>query len=295
MGLLSNMFGTSKPSFDPDAAQARVEALASVLPAGATVSVIEPSKGIELTYVVDVVGDRRQTTAMLTSVVEIVSAGEERWSVTFTVYDIDDPSSTYSAIELADAALRKLEVVLRAHDDLHAVIPSQSILLDVMDGGFHISDVPRGQAVSTAGAAVRWWEDTLQHDESWQWSDSVLSVDIGGDEEGNAEIVYRATIEREIDPMGHGRTAQGTKYVSDAEWAQRVFSAWTDNLPLLEALLRLSVPPGHEAELTFDKNDQLRAHLRVAAHETFDEDKDAAKELVATIRSHVPDTTLKVY
>ncbi|MCW2839893.1 MAG: hypothetical protein JWR55_1376, partial [Aeromicrobium sp.] len=91
MGLLSNMFGTSKPPFDAAATQSRVEALTSVLPAGATVSVIEPSKGMELTYLVDVVGDRRQTTAMLASVVEIVSAGEERWSVTFTVYDIDDP------------------------------------------------------------------------------------------------------------------------------------------------------------------------------------------------------------
>ena len=290
MGLLSNMFGKSKP-FDAEAAEARVEQLRAILPPAAEVDIMEPEKGIELTYFVDVVGDRAQTSPMLKSIVEIVSAGEERWSVEFSVHDVDDPDSTYSSFSLADVAVKHLDVLLPAHDELYAIIPSQSINLDVMDGGFHIYDVPRGQGMATARAAVRWWEGVLR-DNSDSWGDSVLSVNIGG-EGDNAEIIYGATVERELDPMGYNKTATGSNRVSDADWAQRVFAAWNDNLPALEAILRLPVPAGHEAEFSFT-DDKHQPRLSVAAHETYESDKDAAKDLVTQIKAHVPDSKLEV-
>ncbi|MCL3817073.1 hypothetical protein [Aeromicrobium wangtongii] len=292
MGLLSNMFGTSKPVHDPEAAAARVEQIKAALPSGTTVLLIEPSKGMALTYIVQVVADRRQTSTMTRSVVEIASAGAERWSLSLEVYDVDDPTSTYSAITVDGAPMAKLEVALRAHDDLYAIIPSQSIGIDVMEGGFNISDVSRGQAAATARAAIRWWEGVLQHGESGQWSASTLSVDVGGDDLGNAEISYGATIEREVDPMG--KSADGRRYVSDAEWNQRVFTAWNDNLLVLEALLRLPLPAEHEVEISFDK-DKIRPRITVTGWETRAENKTAAKELVAQIGSHVPDAKIKVY
>lgn len=289
MGLLSNMFGKSKP-FDADAAEARAYQLRTLLPTGATVNVMEPSKGIELTYFVDVVGDRAQTSALLASVVEIVQAGEERWSVEFSVHDTADENSTYSSFDLPDSAVKYLDTLTRAHDELYAIIPAQSIRLDGMDGGFHIYDVPRGDAMGTARAAVRWWEGVLRDTEGW-WSDSVLSVNIGG-EGDNAEIIYGATVEREPDPMGYNKTATGSKRVSDTEWAQRVFAAWNDNLPALEAMLRLPVPSGHEVEFSFT-DAKLKPRLSVAEYDTYEDNDAAAEELVTQIKAHVPDTQLK--
>lgn len=288
MGLLSSMFGKSKP-FDAAAAEARLEQLRARLP-GAEVDIMEPEKGSQLTYFVDVVGDRSQTSTILRSIVEVVATGEERWSVELAVHDTADESSTYSSFDLPDSAVKYLDTLAPAHDALYAIIPSQSIRLDGMDGGFHIYDVPRGQAEGTARAAVRWWEGVLRDTRGW-WSDSVLSVNIGG-EGDNAEIIYSATVEREPDPMGYNKTATGSQRVSDTEWAQRVFAAWNDNLPALEAMLRLPVPAGHEAEFSFT-DDQLKPRLSVASHETYDNDKQAAKELVEQIHAQVPDSKLK--
>lgn len=288
MGLLSNVFGKSKP-FDAAAAEARLQLLRSLLPPAAEVNIMEPEKGIELTYFVDVVGDRAQISPLLRSIVEIVSTGEERWSVEFSVHDTADENSTYSSFDLPDSAVKYLDTLLPAHDELYAIIPSQSIRLDAMDGEFHIYDVPRGQAMATARAAVRWWEGVLHDTRGW-WSDSVLSVNIGG-EGDNAEIIYSATVEREYNPSN--KTATGSNRISDTEWAQRVFTAWNDNLPALEAMLRLPVPAGHEAEFSFT-DDKLKPRLSVAEHETYDDNEDAAKELVAQIRTQVPDSKLKV-
>lgn len=282
------MFGKSKP-FDAAAAEVRLDALRSLLPPEAEVHLMEPDKGSRGSYFVDIVGDRAQTSATLRSIVEILAAGEERWSVELAVHDTADENSTYSSFDLPDSAVKYLDTLLPAHDELYAIIPSQSISIDAVDGGFHIYDVPRGQAMGTALAAVRWWEGLLRDTKGW-WNDSVLSVNIGGDGD-NAEIIYGATVEREYDP--HNKTATGSNRVSDTEWAQRVFAAWNNNLPALEAMLRLPVPAGHEVEFSFT-DDKLKPRLSVAEHETYDDNDDVAKDLVAQIRAQVPDSKLKV-
>lgn len=289
MGLLGNMF--SKKTFDAEAAAARIEQLRAVLPSEATVELIEPDKGTQLEYFVSVVGHRPRTSAMLASIFDIVSAGEDRWSISLEVHDTDDESSSFSSFALPDSADKHLDTLRRAHDELYAIIPSQSIVLNGDDGAFHIYDVPRGQAMGTARAAVRWWEGVLS-EAGDAWSDSVLSVNIGEDmADANDEIIYGATVERAYDP--HNRTASGSRRVSDTEWTQRVFAAWNDNLPALEAMLRLPVPAGHEVEFSFT-DDKLKPRLSVATHETYDINKKAAKELVEQIRAQVPDSKLKV-
>ncbi|WP_244928639.1 hypothetical protein [Nocardioides sp. W7] len=285
MAFLSFLTGKTKPpAYDEAAAETRVEALRAVLPPGAEVALIPPSKGMALTYLIDTVTDRATTSRILTSVVEIVSTGTERWSVNLAVRDVEAESSTYSSVDLPSSRLALLDVVVRAHDELYAHIPTQTIALDASDGTFTVTDVPPGRALATARVAVDWWQRVLVEAVP-PWYDSSLSVDIGGDGV-NCDVVYSATIEREPDPQNHSR-------VSDEEWVARVFAAWTDNLPVLEAMLRLPVPAGHSVDLGFS-DAKLRPRLTVTQHETYDEDEDAAKELVATIRQHVPDTKLKV-
>lgn len=293
MGLLSFITGSRKP-FDPAAAEARLEALRTTLPPEAHVTFIEPSRGMELTYMVSIVGDRPRTSQLLGAAVEILAPTEERWTLDFSVHDTEKDDSAYSSFELPDRQVELVELLGRAHDEMYAIAPAQTIVLNADTGAFTISDLPRGQAMGIATAAVRWWEGILR-DSSGRWDDSSLSVEAGPVGDGvSSEIIYGATIEREPDPMGHNRTATGSQRVSDAEWAQRVFAAWNQNLPAFEALLRLPVPAGHEAEISFTAT-KLKPRLSVRSHESYDdEDKAAAKELVATIRSQVPDSRLKV-
>jgi hypothetical protein len=294
MGFLSFLTGKATP-FDDEAAQARVRTLESILPAGAQVVLMEPEKGTDLTYLVQVVADRSQGATLMASVVEVVRTGEERWSLDLTVHDTDDESSTYSSLALPRHALPALDVLLTAHDDLYAAVPTATLTLDADDGSFTISDVPRESALATARVAVRWWEGVLQRAGD-RWSASSLSVDVGiglGADGVDAEITYAATIEREPDPMGHGKNAVGSTYVSDAEWAGRVLAVWDENLPALEAMLTLPVPPGHEVALSFT-GDSLEPRLTVSHHETYEEDEVAAKELVAAIRARVPGSELEV-
>lgn len=184
-----------------------------------------------------------------------------------------------------------LDVLLKAHDDLYPLVPGQTITLDAGDGSFTIGDVPRGRAMTTARAAVRWWEGLVAANVD-RWHESNLSIDIGEGE--NAEITYSSTIEREYDLKDRkNNSALRSTYVSHAEWAQRVFAAWNDNLPALEATLRLPVPADHSVDFTFTDS-KLKPRLSVTHHETYDEDEAASEELVAQIRSQVPDSKLKV-
>lgn len=289
MGLLSFLTGRT-PAYDEAATQARVEALKAALPAGADVVAIPPSKGMELTYHLDLVTDRATTSAILASIVKIVSTDEGRWSVNLSIHDTADESSAFSSVDLPSSRLAVLDDVLRAHDELHALIPTQSIMLDTTDGSFTISDVPRDQAVATARAAVTWWAGLLTTTVP-PWYASNLSVDVGGDGV-NAEITYSTTIEREPE-LARDRARGFRQSVSDAEWTAQVFAAWTDNLPVLEAALRLPVPADHSVDLSFSAS-KLKPRLSVTHHETFDDDEDAAEELVAAIRQQVPDSKLKV-
>lgn len=285
MGFLSFMAGKRTP-FDAAAAEARVHALQSVLPPGAEIMLMEPSKGSSLEYLIELVGERSHTRPMLRSIVDIVSTTQERWSVSLAVHDTADDRSTYSAVELPDVQVEFVDVLLRAHDELHGVLPSLTIALDAGDGSVVIGDVPRGRAVAAARAAVRAWEGML-HASEGRWRDSTLSVDVGvdiGPEGDRAEIVYRTTVERESDPTD-------SNTISDEDWTQRVFAAWDDHLPLLEAMLRLPVPVDHEAQLSFTASG-LKPRLSVSHHETYESDEAAADELVATIRAQVPGTTL---
>lgn len=284
MGLLSFMTGKSKP-FDAVAAKARVEALRTVLPAGSDVSFLEPSKGMELTYLITTIGDRAKASVMLGSIADIVSAGDERWWVDYSAHDTADEHSTYSSFALPSSELRFLPVLQRAHDQLYVVTSSQTLTIDAADGSFTISDVPRGRAMATARAAIGWWEAILR-DTDGRWRDSTLSVDVGvgiGVDGDRAEIIYGTTVERE----------PGARDGSDAEWLKRVVAAWNENLPALEAMLRLPVPADHEVEFSFT-DDLLKPRLVVSHHETYDDDKAVAKELIASIRSTVADSKLKV-
>ncbi|UZN03416.1 hypothetical protein [Cellulomonas sp. S1-8] len=294
MGLLDFLTGNDTP-YDREAAHARVRTLESTLPAGAQIQLTEPEKGIELTYLVQAVADRSQSSALLASVVEVVRAGDERWSVHLSVHDSDDEHAPYSAFALPDHAVPALDVLAQAHDDLYAAIPTTTISLDAEDGAFTISDVPRDAAVATAQVAVRWWEGVLQAAGS-RWSASSLAVEVGiaiGVDGAHAEVVYGTTIERDPDALGSRSTDNGSRHVSDAQWAQRVSAAWDDNLPALEALVGLPVPPDHAVEVSFT-DDSLAPQLTVCHHETYDEDEDAARALVVTIRELVPGSTLEV-
>jgi hypothetical protein len=226
-----------------------------------------------------VVADRARTSALLTSVVKIVSTTEERWALELWVSDTADEGSTYSSIDLTDKALPTLDVLCRAHDVLYPFVLGQTITLDASDGSFTIGDVPRDRAVATARAAVRWWEGLVAHDIG-RWTDSTLSVDIGTGE--NAEITYSATLERE----------SGLK-VSDAEWAQLVVAAWNANLPALGAMVQLPVPADHCVDFTFTDT-KLKPRLSVTQHATYADDEDAGQELVAQIHAQVPSSKLKV-
>lgn len=272
------MFGKSRPSFD--ATQARVQQLRSVLPTGADVDVMEPDGDGRLTYLIEVVADRAQTSALLASAVEIVSASEERWSLELSVSDSADDASAYSTIDLPDEALPTLDVLRTAHDELYPFALGRTITLDASDGAFTVGDVPRDRAVATARAAARWWEGLVAQDIS-RWAGSSLSVDIGTGED--AEITYSSTIERD----------RGAAQVSEAEWAQRVLAAWNDNLPALGAMVQLPVPAGHSVDVTFTAS-TLEPRLSVTHLETYDEDEDAASDLVAQIRAKVPGSTLAV-
>lgn len=281
--------------FDREAAHARVRTLAATLPAGTGIQLLEPGTGTELTYLVQVVGDRSRSSAVLAAVVDVVRAGRERWSVDLFVHDLGEGRTPYSSFALPDHALPVLDVLMAAHDDLYAAIPTQTIVLDAADGSFTISDVPRDAALATARLAVGWWEGVVRS-AAGTWRDSSLSVAIGigiGAGGVHADITYDATIEREPDPMGYRRTDNGSHHVSDTVWEDRVFAAWVDNLPVLEAMLRLPVPPDHEVDLSLT-DDSLRPRLSVCHHETYDEDDDAAHELVTAIRSRVPGTRLEV-
>jgi hypothetical protein len=283
MGLLSFMTGTTPP-YDAAATQARVDAMTAALPEGAEVTVVEPDKDIELTYLVSVVTDRATTSALLRAVTQVAASDEGRWTVSFSTHDSEDESSAYSSLELPSHRQPLFETLLAAHDELYAVIPGRSISLDADDGTFAVSDVPAGSAVATARAAAVWWERVLATAPP-AWVDSSLSVDIGGDGV-NVDVTYSTTVERE--PELGGRRETG-----DAEWVAQVLAAWTDSLPVLEAVLRLPVPPEHAVDLTFSDS-TLRPRLSVTHHDTFEEDEDAANELVATVRRHVPGTTLEV-
>jgi hypothetical protein len=267
-----------------------------MLPAGAEVTLLEPSKGAPLTYMIQVTGDRSRVSAMLPSVVEVVSTTEERWSLLFEVHGTRGESPAYSSIDLPDTAVRSVGILGRAHDELLELSQSQSVSIDAEDGSFTITDVPRASAMTSARAAARSWEDVVR-DTDGRWSDSTLSIEVGvgiGVDGEHPEIIYSATVEREPDPMGYRRSATGSEEVSDAEWAERVFTAWDDNLPLLEAMLRLPVPADHAATLSFFR-DSLKPRLSVTHHETHEDDLAAAKELVASIRTQVPGTKLKAY
>lgn len=288
MGLLDFISGKSK-TFDAEAAEARAERLRAVLPADADVSIMEPDKGSELTYLISVVGQRDHAAAVLDAIVEIVSAGEERWTVSLVLHETDDEDSNYSSFELPRSEVPHLAALVRAHDEIHAQLPGLSITLDASDGSFSISDVPRDKALPAALAAVRWWEGLLAAT-SLRWSDSTLAVSIG-DVDGNAEISYGTSIEREPDPMGYHKTATGSHRVDDAEWVARVCAAWNDTLPALQTLLRLPVLPGHEVDVSFAAAD-LRPRLSVYEHESYDDAPAAAKDLVAQIRAQLPDSTI---
>jgi hypothetical protein len=58
-------------------------------------------------------------------------------------------------------------------------------------------------------------------------------------------------------------------------------------------MLRLPVPADHSVDFTFTDS-KLKPRLSVTHHETYDEDEAASEELVAQIRSQVPDSKLKV-
>ncbi|MBD7918708.1 hypothetical protein H9657_10525 [Cellulomonas sp. Sa3CUA2] len=281
--------------FDREAARERVEVLRSMLPPGTQIRLIEPSKGVDLTYLVRTVGDRARASALLAAVVDVVRTGDERWAVDLSVHATDDDTSPCTTFALPDDALPALDLLLAAHDDLYAALPTQTIGLDAADGTFTISDVPRDAALATARLAARWWESLLQRADG-RWRDSSLSVAVGGQSgtDGvHAEISYDATIEREPDPMGYRRSDNGSRKVSDAVWTARVVAAWDENLPVLEAMLRLPVPPDHEVDLTL-ADDSLRPQLSVCHHETYEDDDVTAEALVAIIRSEVPGTRLTV-
>ncbi|MRJ75711.1 hypothetical protein GEV29_04120 [Aeromicrobium sp. SMF47] len=294
MGLLSFLSGNRTP-FDPVAAAGRVEALQSALPPGTKINLLEPDRDLRrLVYMIELVGDRRLASQMLGTAAAIVASTEERWDLDLSVHDTADEESTYSSFALPDVQVEWVDVLGRAHDEMYAIAPEQTIVLDADGGDFTISDLPRGKALAIATAAVRWWEGILR-DTAGRWSDSTLSVEAGPVGDGvSSEVIYSATVERDPDPMGYNKTATGSKRVTDEEWSQRVFAAWNQNLPAFEAMLRLPVPAGHEAEISFTAT-KLKPRLSVRSHESYsDEDKAVAKELVATIRSQIPDSKLKV-
>ncbi|MBO3095140.1 hypothetical protein [Cellulomonas dongxiuzhuiae] len=294
MGILSFLTRKAKP-FDREAAQARVRALESVLPAGSQILLMEPEKGFPLTYLVQTVADRSGSSAMLAAAVDVVREGEENWSLDLAVHSGDDDDAPYSTFALPRHALPALDLLRTAHDDLYAAIPTQTISLDASDGSFAISDVAREDALETARVAVRWWEGVLQRSgDRWSASSLTVAVGIGVGADGvHADINYDATIEREPDPLGRHSGPTGSKHVSDAVWAAHVFTAWEDNLPALEVMLGLPVPADHEVDFTFT-SDALKPRLTVSHHETYDEDEATAKELVAAIREQVPGSKLKV-
>lgn len=287
MGLLS-FFSGKASAYDAEATLARVAALKAAMPEGADVNATPPSRGVPLNYYVDTVSDRAHTSALLAAIVEVVKADEGRWSIDLAVQDTEDQASTFSSISLPSSRVDLLEDVRRAHDELYALVPTQSILLDTSDGSFVVSDVPAESALTTARAVLPWWEGVLSTTIP-PWYASNLSVDIGGDGI-NADITYSTTIERE--PIMERERRSG-RAVSDADWVAQVFETWTENLPLLEAMLQLPVPAHHAVDFSFSSS-KLRPRLSVTHHDTCDEDEAAAQELVAAIRAQVPATKLKV-
>ena len=110
-----------------------------------------------------------------------------------------EPEARYSSLQITgkDRDPEVLDFLVRTHEDLLALFPGESVLVDGSYGCFTVSGVERDDAVPAARRLVTWWEGMLAADLE-DWLISEIKLTSGGTAE-DPEISYSVALDEPED------------------------------------------------------------------------------------------------
>lgn len=291
MGIF-DVFSPAKRA-EKASAEAAVTALTAELTAAAPreARVSARSWSIRSTeYVVSISGTRRDMPALVRRLNRAINGLGRIDDLELRIAESADPDAVFSSLRIIgkNRDPEVLDFLVRAHEELLALFPGESVLVDGSYGGFTVSGVERDDAVPAARRLVTWWEGMLAADLE-QWPISEIELTIGGIAE-EPEISYAVALD---EPDDDDDASVPVPLEEKRQEARRAIAAWTDSLPDLEALAKVRARSGYAARFSFTPT-KFKPRLLVEDLETGDEDEDEAAEVVAAIRFHHPASKVKV-
>ncbi|MBP3037167.1 hypothetical protein J2M53_13025 [Arthrobacter sp. zg-ZUI100] len=291
MGLFDVLSSSRRAA--KDTAEAMVTALAAAAPREAQVSAERSGVGLQhlsTTFKVSVVGTRRGMSALVDRLAEPIGQLGKADELELRITDADD-AAVFSSLLIGGWRRDRedLDFLVRAHNELVARIPGESVLVDGHYAGFRVSGVARDDAVPTAGVLGAVWEDILT-DGLGNWPETCIAVEIGGTAE-EPEISY--AVELGGDGEDDDVETLPAPLAERQEEARRAIAVWRESLADLDALVKVRPHAGYGVRFGFTPL-KFKPRLAVEDLETGDEDEDEAAEVVASVKHHHPASKLKV-
>ncbi|MBP3043968.1 hypothetical protein KKR91_05020 [Arthrobacter jiangjiafuii] len=292
MGLFDVLSSSRRAA--KDTAEAMVTALTAAAPREAQVSAERSGVGLQhlsTTLKVSVVGTRRGMSALVDRLAEPIGQLGKADELELRITESADDAAIFSSLLIGGWRRDRedLDFLVRAHDELVARIPGESVLVDGHYAGFTVSGVARDDAVATAGVLGAVWEDILT-DGLGNWPETCIAVEIGGTAE-EPEISYAVELggDGEDDDVG----TLPVPLAERQEEARRAIAAWRESLADLDALMKVRPRAGYGVRFGFTPL-KFKPRLAVEDWESGDEDEGEADEVVASVKHHHPASKLTV-
>jgi hypothetical protein len=287
MGLF-DLFSPAKRAEKASAEAAVTAELTSALPRDAKITADSWSVGFT-TYTVTLPGTRRELPLVVSRLKEAINALGRTDDLELRISESAEPEARYSSLRITgkNRDPEVLDFLVRTHEELLALFPGESVLVDGSYGCFTVSGVERDDAVPAARRLVTWWEGMLAVNLG-HWPISEIELTIGGTAE-DPEVSYSVALDEPEDDADPALVPLDEK----RQEARRAITAWTESLPDLEALAKVPARSGYASRFSFTPT-KFKPRLLVEDLETGDEDEDEVAEVVNAIRFHHPASKVKI-